>query len=147
VRGASLHIEAPPSGWGLVFIGYAIETPRAEAPLHAVSTPDVGAVLAAEYGNDVGESNEAMARTPAVPKSKDPRLGLQRTSCVRSERRSGQKPPMGARSKPRPMGGNASLSARKMLSVWPFLRRHHRNVRPLFFKGLSCYKECREQMS
>jgi hypothetical protein len=61
-----------------MFIGDGIETLRAEAPLHAASTPGVGAVLAAGYGNDVGESNEAMACTPAVTGSRDPRLGLQR---------------------------------------------------------------------
>jgi hypothetical protein len=55
---------------GLTFIGYAIEPLRAEACLHATSTPGVEAVLAAGYRNDVGESNEAMACTP--------RLGLQR---------------------------------------------------------------------
>jgi hypothetical protein len=53
-----------------MLIDYAIETLRAEAPLHAASTPGVEAVLAAGYGNDVGESNEAMACTP--------RLGLHR---------------------------------------------------------------------
>jgi hypothetical protein len=63
-----------------MFIGYAIETLRAEVPLNAASTPAVEAVLAAGYGNDVGESNKAMARTP--------RLGLQQTSSFRSERRS-----------------------------------------------------------
>ena len=57
-----------------MFIGYAIETLRAEAPLHAASTPAVEAVLAAGYGNDGGESNEAMACTP--------RLGLQRGFVV-----------------------------------------------------------------
>ena len=55
---------------GAMFIGYAIETLLAEAPLHATSTPAVEAVLAAGYRNDVGESNKAMACTP--------RLGLQR---------------------------------------------------------------------
>jgi hypothetical protein len=54
---------------GVMFVGYAIETLRAEAPLHAASTPAAEAVLAAGYRNDVGESNEAMACTP--------RLGLQ----------------------------------------------------------------------
>jgi hypothetical protein len=53
-----------------MFIGYAIETLRDEVPLHAASTPAVEAVLAAGYGNDVGESNEAMACPP--------RLGLLR---------------------------------------------------------------------
>jgi hypothetical protein len=55
---------------GVMLIGYAIETLRDEAPLHAASTAAVEAVLAAGYGNDVSESHEAMARTP--------RLGLQR---------------------------------------------------------------------
>jgi hypothetical protein len=55
---------------GIMLIGYAIETLRAEAPLHAASTPAVEAVLAAGYGNDVGESNEAVACPP--------RLGLRR---------------------------------------------------------------------
>jgi hypothetical protein len=50
----------------VMFIGYGIEGFRAEAPLHAASTPCVEAVLAAEYRNDEGESNEAMAYTPAV---------------------------------------------------------------------------------
>jgi hypothetical protein len=45
-------------------IGYAIGTLRDEVPLHAASTPAVEAVLAAGYGNDVGESNEAIACTP-----------------------------------------------------------------------------------
>jgi hypothetical protein len=54
----------------VMLIGYAIETLRAEAPLHAASTPVAEAVLAAGYGNDVGESKKAMACTP--------RLGLQR---------------------------------------------------------------------
>ena len=49
-----------------MFIGYAIETLRAEAPLHAASTPAAEAVLAAGYCNDVGESNEAMACTPRL---------------------------------------------------------------------------------
>jgi hypothetical protein len=53
-----------------MFIGYAIETLRAEAPLHAASTPASEAVLATGYRNDIGKSNEAMACTP--------RLGLQR---------------------------------------------------------------------
>jgi hypothetical protein len=61
-----------------MFIGYAIEPLRAEAPLHAASTPAVEAFLAAGYRNDIGESNGAMACTPAVTGSKDPRLGLQR---------------------------------------------------------------------
>jgi hypothetical protein len=61
-----------------MFIRYAIETLRTEAPLHAASTPGVEAVLAAEYGTDVGETNEAMACTLAVTGSRDPRLGLQR---------------------------------------------------------------------
>jgi hypothetical protein len=55
---------------GVMLIGYAMEALRAEAPLHAASTPSVEAVLAAGYRNDIGESNEAMACTP--------RLGLQR---------------------------------------------------------------------
>ena len=55
---------------GLVFIEYAIETPRDEAPLHAASTPGVEAVLAAGYRDEVGTSNEAMACTL--------RLGLRR---------------------------------------------------------------------
>ena len=59
---------------GGMFIGYAIETLRAEAPLHAASTPAVEAVLAAGYRNDVGQSNEPMACTP--------RLGLQRGFVV-----------------------------------------------------------------
>ena len=82
---------------GVMNIGYALETLRDEAPLHAASTPAAKAVLAAGYRNDVGESNEAVACTP--------RLGLQQTSSLRSERRSGKRPPMGARSKPRPLGG------------------------------------------
>jgi hypothetical protein len=53
-----------------MLIGYAVETLRAEAPLHAASTPTAEAVLAAGYRNDVGESNEATACTP--------RLGLRR---------------------------------------------------------------------
>jgi hypothetical protein len=61
---------------GIMVIGYAIETLRDEAPLHATSTPGVEAVLAAGYRNNVGESNEGMACTPAVTGSKDPRLGL-----------------------------------------------------------------------
>jgi len=44
---------------GVMFIGYAIETLRDEAPLHAASTPPVKAVLAAGYGHDLGEFNEA----------------------------------------------------------------------------------------
>jgi hypothetical protein len=47
-----------------MFIGYAIDTLRAEAPLHATSTPAVKAVLAAGYRIDVGEFNEAVACTP-----------------------------------------------------------------------------------
>jgi hypothetical protein len=54
----------------VMLIGYAIETLRDEAPLHAASTPAFEAVLAAGYRNDEGESNEAMACTP--------RRGLQR---------------------------------------------------------------------
>jgi hypothetical protein len=57
-----------------MFVGYAIGTLRAEAPLHAASIPSAEAVLAAGYRNDVGESNEAMACTP--------RLGLQRGFVV-----------------------------------------------------------------
>ena len=49
-----------------MFVGYTIETLRAEAPLHAASTPAAEAVLAAGYRNDVGESNEAMACTPRL---------------------------------------------------------------------------------
>jgi hypothetical protein len=49
-----------------VFIGYAIETLLAEAPLHAASTSGVEAVLAAGYGSDVGKSNEAMTCTPRL---------------------------------------------------------------------------------
>jgi hypothetical protein len=52
-----------------MFVGYAIETLRAKAPLHAASTPVAEAVLAAGYRNDVCESIEPMACTP--------RLGLQ----------------------------------------------------------------------
>ena len=47
-------------------IGYAIETLRAEAPLHAASIPAIEAVLVAGYRNDVRESNEPMARTPRL---------------------------------------------------------------------------------
>jgi hypothetical protein len=72
-----------------MFIGYAFETLRAEAPLHAASTPAVEAVLASGYGNDVGESNEAMACTPAVAESKDPRLGLRRGFVLISSGRCG----------------------------------------------------------
>jgi hypothetical protein len=49
-----------------MFIGYAIEALRAEAPLHAAFTPAAEAVLAAEYRNDVAESNEVMACTPRL---------------------------------------------------------------------------------
>jgi hypothetical protein len=67
---------------GVVFIGYAIETLRAEDPPHASSTPGVETVLAAGYRNDVGESNEGMACTPAVTGSTDLRLGLHRGFVV-----------------------------------------------------------------
>ena len=43
---------------GVMFIGYAIETLRDDAPLHAASTPHVEAALTAGYGHDVGEFNE-----------------------------------------------------------------------------------------
>jgi hypothetical protein len=98
-----------------MLVGYAIEPLRAEATLPAASTPPVEAVRAAGYRNDVDESNKAMACTP--------RLGLQRGfvlilsgRCViaanlipslRTDIRC--KAPMGARSKPRPMGGDALL--------------------------------------
>ena len=42
-----------------MFIGYAIETLRDEAPLHTASTPSVEAALAAGYGHDVVEFNWA----------------------------------------------------------------------------------------
>jgi hypothetical protein len=57
-----------------MLIGCAIDTLRAEAPLHAASTPALEAVLAAGYRNDVGESNRPMACPP--------RLGLQRGFVV-----------------------------------------------------------------
>jgi hypothetical protein len=38
----------------VMFIGYAIETLRDEAPRNAASTPPVEAVLAAGYGRGVG---------------------------------------------------------------------------------------------
>jgi hypothetical protein len=59
---------------GVMNIGYALETLRDEAPLHAASTPAAKAVLAAGYDNAVGASNEARASTP--------RLGLQRAFVV-----------------------------------------------------------------
>jgi hypothetical protein len=68
-------------------IGYAIKTLRAEAPLYAAFTPAVEVVLAAAYRNDVDESKEAMACTPAVTGSKDPRLGLQRRFVLLSSGR------------------------------------------------------------
>jgi hypothetical protein len=55
-------------------IGHAIDTLRAEAPLHAASTPAAEPVLASGICNDLGESNEAMASTP--------RLGLRRGFVV-----------------------------------------------------------------
>jgi hypothetical protein len=70
----SLNSQGPPSGWGVVLIGCAIETLRAEVSLHAASTPAVEAALVVGYGNDVGESNETMACNP--------RLGLQRGFVV-----------------------------------------------------------------
>jgi hypothetical protein len=42
---------------GVMFISCAIKTLRDEAPRNAASTPPVEAVLAAGYGNDVGEFN------------------------------------------------------------------------------------------
>ena len=50
----SIHfiLKPRPLG-GVMFIGYAVEPLRAEAPLHAASTPGVEAVLAAGYRNDV----------------------------------------------------------------------------------------------
>ena len=66
-----VHLEASPypriedsSMRGVMFIGYAMETLRDEGPLRAASTPAVEAVLAAG---------------PWIP-----RLGLQRTSSLRS---------------------------------------------------------------
>ena len=81
---AAVFLHSPlkprPMG-GVMFIGYAIETLRDEAPLHAASTPTVEAVLAAGYDYAVGASNEAMVCTP--------RLGLQRTLVVVSSGRCG----------------------------------------------------------
>jgi hypothetical protein len=86
--------------WGHVD-DYGIETLRAEAPLHAASTPAAEAVLAAVYRNDVGESNEVMACTPdsdcgegsyqIYPED----AALRGPSSLRSERGLGERPPMG----------------------------------------------------
>ena len=48
-----------------MFIDYAIEPLRAEAPLDTPSTPYVDAVLAARYDNAVVASNEVGVCTPA----------------------------------------------------------------------------------
>ena len=64
-----------------MFIGHAIETLRAEAPLHAASTSGVEAVLAAGYDNSAGECHEGMPCTP--------RLRLQRKFVVVSSGRCG----------------------------------------------------------
>jgi hypothetical protein len=116
---------------GVMLIGYAIETLRDEAPLHAASTPAAGAVLAAGRRSRDSGGTATMLANPmspchVPPMSRDPRTrdsdcgeGLcwfypedaawRRTSSLRSERTSGQRPPMGAGSKPRPMGGDALL--------------------------------------
>jgi hypothetical protein len=44
---------------GVIFIGYAIETPRAEAPLRAASTPAAEAVLAAEHAPGASHRGES----------------------------------------------------------------------------------------
>jgi hypothetical protein len=51
---------------GVVFIGYVIGTLRAEAPLHAASTPSLDAVLAAGYDKAVVTSNEARGCIPRL---------------------------------------------------------------------------------
>jgi hypothetical protein len=66
---------------GAMFTGYAIETLRDEAPLHAASTPSVHTVLAAGYKKTVVTLHEAMEYNP--------RLGLQRTIVVISSGRCG----------------------------------------------------------
>jgi hypothetical protein len=61
-----------------MFIGYAIETLRAEAPLHAASTPAVEAVLAAGRRSRQSGGTATMLVNPmrlwhVPPLSRDPR--------------------------------------------------------------------------
>jgi hypothetical protein len=44
---------------GVIFIGYAIETPRAEAPLHAASTPALQADLAVGHASGAFHRGES----------------------------------------------------------------------------------------
>jgi hypothetical protein len=113
---------------GVMFIGYAIEPLRAEAPLHAASTLAVGAVLAAgRISRDSGGTATMWAnpmRPWHVPRDSDcgeclwrfcpEDAALRRTSSLRFEPGAAVRPPMGARSKPRLMGGDAfSLQAKR----------------------------------
>ena len=61
----SLYLKPRPRG-GVKFIGYAIETLRDEAPLHAASTLAVEAVLAVGHGNVVGAYVGALACPPRL---------------------------------------------------------------------------------
>jgi hypothetical protein len=72
-----------------MLIGYAIETLRAEAPLHATSTPGVEAVLAAGRRSRDSDCSEGLWRF--YPED----AALRRTSSLHSERRLGKRPPMG----------------------------------------------------
>jgi hypothetical protein len=70
---------------GVMFIGYAIETLRDEVPLHAASTPDVEAILAADCC--VKEASRPIEGCSAVRDSDcDPGLG----SFIRKMRHYGE---------------------------------------------------------